>query len=47
MVKKWTNFYLIMFENKTNFFENRVSAYNKAGVGGSAEDKEFDLDADF
>lgn len=37
----------ISVENKTNFFENRVSAYNKAGVGGTAEDKEFDLDADF
>ena len=37
----------ISIENKTNFFENRVSAYNKAGVGDTVEDKQFDLDADF
>jgi len=37
----------ISIENKTNFFENRVSAYNKAGVGDKEEDKAFDLDADF
>jgi ribonucleotide reductase beta subunit family protein with ferritin-like domain len=38
---------LISIEGKTNFFENRVSAYNKAGVGSSAADKEFTLDEDF
>jgi ribonucleoside-diphosphate reductase subunit M2 len=37
----------ISIENKTNFFENRVTAYNKAGVGDTEEDKAFDLDADF
>ena len=37
----------ISIENKTNFFEDRVSNYSKAGVGGTAEDKKFDLDADF
>ena len=38
----------ISVENKTNFFEDRVSNYSKAGVGGNgATDKEFDLDADF
>jgi len=37
----------ISVENKTNFFEDRVSNYSKAGVGGGAADKEFDLDADF
>ena len=38
---------LISVENKTNFFENRVSEYAKAGVGNTEEDKQFDLDADF
>jgi ribonucleoside-diphosphate reductase beta chain len=38
---------LISVENKTNFFENRVSEYNKAGVGDTKEDRDFDLDADF
>jgi hypothetical protein len=28
-------------------FEDRVSNYSKAGVGGVEGDKEFDLDADF
>ena len=37
----------ISIETKTNFFENRVVAYSKAGVGDKEEDKEFDLDADF
>ena len=37
----------ISVENKTNFFEDRVSNYSKAGVGGSVGDKEFDLEADF
>ena len=31
-------------EGKTNFFEERVSAYSMSGVGDSAEDKQFDLD---
>ena len=37
----------ISIENKTNFFESRVSAYNKAGVGSTEKDKEFVLDEDF
>lgn len=37
----------ISIETKTNFFENRVVAYSKAGVGDKEEDKAFDLDADF
>ena len=37
----------ISVENKTNFFEDRVSNYSKAGVGGGAGDKEFDLSAEF
>ena len=37
----------ISIESKTNFFENRVSSYSKAGVGGSSNDKEFTLDEDF
>jgi len=37
----------ISVENKTNFFEDRVSNYSKAGVGGTEEDKKFDLYADF
>jgi ribonucleotide reductase beta subunit family protein with ferritin-like domain len=37
----------ISVENKTNFFEDRVSNYSKAGVCGKEEDKEFDLEADF
>lgn len=38
---------MISVENKTNFFEHRVSEYNKAGVGDSKEDRELDFDADF
>ena len=38
---------LISMENKTNFFEERVSSYSKAGVGRSREDMAFSLDADF
>ena len=34
-------------EIKANFFENRVSAYSKAGVGNDAEDMEFDTEAAF
>jgi len=37
----------ISIEVKTSFFEHRVTAYNKAGVGDKEEDKAFDLDADF
>lgn len=37
----------ISVEVKSNFFEHRVTAYNKAGVGDTEEDKKFDLDADF
>ena len=37
----------ISVESKTNFFENRVSAYNKANVGTSEKDKVFELDDDF
>ena len=38
---------MISVQNKTNFFEERVSDYSKAGVGDTEEDKKFDLDADF
>ena len=34
-------------ENKTNFFEERVTSYSKAGVGRKKEDMVFSLDADF
>ena len=37
----------ISVENKTNFFEDRVSNYSKSGVGGAVGDKDFDLDAEF
>jgi len=37
----------ISVENKTNFFEDRVSNYSKAGVGGGEGDKDFDLEAEF
>ena len=37
----------ISVENKTNFFEDRVSNYSKAGVGGEEGDKDFDLEAEF
>jgi ribonucleoside-diphosphate reductase beta chain len=32
---------------KTNFFEARVSEYSLAGIGATAEENEFSLDADF
>jgi len=38
---------LISIENKTNFFEERVTSYSKAGIGRSREDMTFSLDADF
>lgn len=37
----------ISLESKDNFFEKRVTTYAKAGVGSSAADKAFTLDADF
>lgn len=33
--------------NKTNFFEKKVSEYNKAGVMQNTADNQFSLDADF
>jgi ribonucleoside-diphosphate reductase subunit M2 len=36
----------IAMENKTNFFEKRVSEYSKSGVGVQ-EDKSFATDVDF
>lgn len=41
----WMN--LISLQGKTNFFEKRVGEYAMAGVGGSADEKVFTLDADF
>ena len=38
---------LISLENKTNFFEERVTAYSKAGIGRSREDMTFSMDAEF
>ena len=38
---------LISLQGKTNFFEKRVAEYQKSGVMGNKEDKEFSLDADF
>jgi len=38
---------MISLEGRTNFFEKRVSEYNKAGVGNTAEQQEFCLDAEF
>lgn len=37
---------LISLQDKTNFFEKRVSAYSKAGVGDEVQEK-FQVDADF
>ena len=37
----------ISINNKTNFFEERVSEYNKSGVGSNKEDMNFELDEDF
>ncbi|GMR33520.1 hypothetical protein PMAYCL1PPCAC_03715, partial [Pristionchus mayeri] len=37
----------ISLEGKTNFFEKKVSEYQKFGVLASAEDNQFSLDADF
>ncbi len=39
---------LISLQGKTNFFEKRVSDYQKSGVmGNTSEDKRFSLDEDF
>ena len=39
---------LISLQGKTNFFEKRVSEYQKSGVGSSnAENRNFSLDEDF
>ena len=38
---------MISLQGKTNFFEKRVSEYQKAGVMGNIKDKEFTVDADF
>tara|TARA_Y100000996_G_scaffold415342_1_gene409496 strand:+ start:2339 stop:3322 length:984 start_codon:yes stop_codon:yes gene_type:complete len=37
----------IGMQNKTNFFEKKVSEYSKAGVGVDTEDMEFSLDGEF
>jgi len=38
---------LISLEGKTNFFEKRVSEYQKSGVGGDRQQQVFTLDAEF
>jgi ribonucleoside-diphosphate reductase subunit M2 len=38
---------MISLQGKTNFFEKRVAEYAKSGVGVSADEQVFDLDADF
>lgn len=38
---------MISLQGKTNFFEKRVSEYQKAGVMSKAEDKKFTLSQDF
>merc|ERR1712127_394930 len=38
---------MISLQGKTNFFEKRVGEYAKSGVGVSAEDQVFSIDADF
>ncbi|KAI1723913.1 ribonucleotide reductase, small chain domain-containing protein [Ditylenchus destructor] len=37
----------LSIQGKTNFFEKKVSEYQKMGVIGKDEDREFSLDADF
>lgn len=37
----------ISIQGKTNFFEKKVSEYQKMGVSGTNEDREFSLNADF
>ncbi|KAI8884587.1 ribonucleoside-diphosphate reductase small chain [Backusella circina FSU 941] len=38
---------LISLQGKTNFFEKRVSDYQRAGVMNNKEDRSFSLDSDF
>jgi ribonucleotide reductase beta subunit family protein with ferritin-like domain len=38
---------LISLQGKTNFFEQRVSDYQKAGVLSTKEENMFDMNADF
>ena len=38
---------LISLEGKTNFFEKRVSEYQKSGIMGNKDTQKFTLDADF
>lgn len=38
---------MISLQGKTNFFEKRVSEYQKSGVMSSKREKEFTIDADF
>ena len=38
---------MISLQGKTNFFEKRVGEYAKSGVGVSAEDQVFSINADF
>ena len=38
---------MISLQGKTNFFEKRVGEYAKSGVGVSAEEQVFSIDADF
>jgi ribonucleotide reductase beta subunit family protein with ferritin-like domain len=37
----------ISLQGKTNFFEARVSEYQKSGVGNTREEREFSIDCDF
>jgi ribonucleotide reductase beta subunit family protein with ferritin-like domain len=37
----------ISLQNKSNFFEVRVGAYQKAGVMSKQEDRAFSLNEDF
>jgi len=37
----------ISIEGKTNFFEKKVSEYQKAGVISTDDEREFRLDAQF
>ena len=38
---------MISLQGKTNFFENRVGEYSKAGVGKNADEKVFSMEDDF
>ena len=37
----------LSLQGKTNFFEKKVSEYQKMGVIGKDEEREFKLDVDF